>query len=111
MSSYQNKREEANDEINKFNREMAKIRNHYEDLKISEELLKKQLIDTKEQLENSKQHCDEMRDLNKRLYKDCKDSKAELVLLRKNLMNHENEESSDQESYRLASGVGNHHKS
>lgn len=52
-----------------------------------------------------------MRDLNKRLYKDCKDSKAELVLLRKNLMNHENEESSDQESYRLASGVGNHHKS
>ena len=41
MSSYQNKREEANDEIHKFNREMERIRTHYEELKISEEYLKK----------------------------------------------------------------------
>ena len=36
MSSYQSKREEANEEISKNNLELIDIRKHYEELKVNE---------------------------------------------------------------------------
>eukprot|EP00347_Sterkiella_histriomuscorum_P020622 403337105 len=100
MSSYQNKREEAKDNIDHFNSEMAKIRNHYEELKISERLLNKQLGESKDQLEYMKSHNDELKEQNRKLYKDCKESKMQLQLLKKNLQQHggqNDSDSSDQE--------------
>ncbi|CDW90089.1 UNKNOWN [Stylonychia lemnae] len=99
MSSYQNKREEANDEIHKFNREMARIRNHYEELKISEELLKKQLNETKDQLDHAKMQNEELKDFNKKLFKESKETRMELNLMKKNILAQENDDKSDIHSH------------
>ena len=71
---------------------MHGIRHHYEELKSNEEYFKKQIEDLKDQLDHQKSISAELRDNNKRLLRENKDVKLEVMILKKSMVVNEADE-------------------